>query len=363
MGNTAWMIYGAYGYTGRAIAEEAIARGMTPIVAGRNRRAVETLAATLDCPARVFDLQGPALSVAAHLDDVSVVLNCAGPFSATAQIMMEACILAGVHYLDITGEIDVIEAAATLSEHAAAADVCLIPAVGFDVVPSDCLAAMLVQRLPEATELQLAFSAIMRVSRGTARTMLEGLPRGGRVRRDGQIVKVPLAWKEREIPFRGGTQAAVTIPWGDVASAWYSTSIPNIEVYMAMPKQQIRWLRRVRGMLRLLGLRPVRAVVGRGLLRWQRGPGDVDRNAARAALWGRVSDAAGHCVEATLDTPSGYALTVVTALACVAKILDRTSSPQQIPAGFATPSQAFGAEFILEMPDTELQWVQNAACP
>ena len=82
----------------------------------------------------------------------------------------------GGHYLDITGEIPVIEAAASRHDRAVKAGVCLIPAVGFDVVPSDCLAAMLARRLPDATELILAFTGVSRLSTGTAKTMLEGLP-------------------------------------------------------------------------------------------------------------------------------------------------------------------------------------------
>jgi short subunit dehydrogenase-like uncharacterized protein len=344
------MLYGANGYTGRLIAEEAVRRGMTLTLAGRNARAVEPLADSLRCLRRVFSLEDRG-QIAAQLAGLRAVLHCAGPFSATAEPMMDACLKAGVHYLDITGEIAVIEAAARRSPAAQAAGVTLLPAVGFDVVPSDCLAAMLAQRLPGATLLQLAFLGLQAVSPGTAKTMLEGLAEGGRARLDGRIVHVPVAWKTMEIPFREGRQSAVTIPWGDVASAWHSTGIPNIEVYMGALPAQIRWLRRARFLLAALRLALVRRAL-RGGVRWfVAGPSADQRRASRGSFWGRVSDPSGKRIEATLQTASGYELTVRTALACLAKVLAGACPP-----GFLTPSKAFGAEFILAIPDADLRW-------
>ena len=345
-----WMLYGANGYTGRLIAEEAARRGMKPILAGRNREKIEALARELGCPSRVFAL-GDAAGVGEQLADVRAVLHCAGPFSATAEPMMAGCLRAGVHYLDITGEIPVIEAAAARHREAVDAGVALIPAVGFDVVPSDCLAAMLARRLPGATQLLLAFAGTGTVSPGTAKTMLEGLPHGGRVRVDGQITKVPAAWKSMEIPFREGLRTAVTIPWGDVASAWHSTGIPNIEVYLALPPGQIRWLRRMRLLLPALRMPLVQPVLRYGVGRFVTGPSAKERRVGRASFWGRVCDAEGNAVEATLVTPNGYTLAALTALASVEKVLTG-----EAPAGFSTPSKAFGAEFILGVPDTELRW-------
>jgi len=345
-----WMIYGANGYTGRLIAQEAIRRGRKPVLAGRNAEAIPAIAAELDCPGRVFGL-GDAAEIAAQLSDLRAVLHCAGPFSATAEPMMEACLAAGVHYLDVTGEIPVIEAAAARHARAVEAGVTMIPAVGFDVVPSDCLAAILARRLPEATHLILAFIGVGKISPGTARTMLEGLPQGGRVRVDGRIIKVPTAWKSREIPFREGPRWAATIPWGDVASAWHSTGIPNIEVYLAMSPGQIRWLRLGRPLLPLLRLPLPQSLLRSGMRRFLAGPSAKKGGARRGSFWGCVRDAQGNSAEATLETPEGYRLTALTAMASLEKVL-----AGEAPPGFSTPSKAFGAEFILRIPETDLRW-------
>ncbi len=345
-----WMIYGANGYTGGRIAEEAARRGLKPVLAGRNADAIGSLARRLDCPSRVFGLRDPG-QIATKLTDVKAVLHCAGPFSATAEPMLDACLAASVHYLDITGEIGAIEAAAARHARAVETGVGLVPAVGFDAVPSDCLAAMLAQRLPKATHLILAFTGTGTVSPGTAKTMVEGLAQGGRARVDGRIVRVPAAWKTMEVPFREGTRAAVTIPWGDVASAWHSTGIGNIEVYLAMAPAHIRWLRTLRPLLPALRIPLPQSLLRPVIRKFAAGPSAKEGAASRASFWGRVWDAEGSSVEATLQTQEGYGLTVLTALSSVAKVLAGEG-----PLGFSTPSKAFGAEFILSFPDTDLQW-------
>lgn len=339
-----WMIYGANGYTGRLIAEQAVQRSLRPVLAGRNKAAIEELARQLDCPVRIFSLSGTA-QFSDHLSGCNVVLNCAGPFSATAVPLMDACLAAGVHYLDITGEIACIEAAADRGQKAVELGVALIPAVGFDVVPTDCLAARLAAELPSATHLTLAFKMTESLSPGTSKTILQHMPAGGRVRIDGRIVRVPMAWKIREIPFGDGTQWGMTIPWGDVSSAFYSTGIPNIEVYAAMPRRMARLIRSLRWMLHVIKLALVQRWGRRYVDRNVRGPSPEELKRSRAWTWGHVKDMSGREVEATMETPGGYALTVLTALAAVEKLRSGLSV-----SGFLTPSRAFGPNFIQEIP-------------
>ena len=264
------------------------------------------------------------------------VLHCAGPFSATARPMIEACLAAQAAYLDITGEIDVIELAAIKDAAARRAGVAVIPAVGFDVVPSDCLAATVAAALPGARRLLLAFTASDGLSPGTAKTALENLPHGGRARVDGQIVRVPTAWKTRDVNFPEGERATVTIPWGDVASAFYSTGIPNIEVYTAMPPNQIRALRRWRWLLPLARAGLVQHLGAAAHRAHHRRPQHDAVAQSQASLWARAEDDAGGAAEATLTTPGGYALTVQTALAFVEAAL-----AGRLPAGFSTPSRTW----------------------
>ena len=156
-----FLLYGANGYTGQLIAREAVVRGQRPILAGRNAEAVTALARQLGLEHRIFSLDDAA-ATCAGLEGVTAVLHCAGPFAHTARPMIDACLEARVHYLDITGEISVFEMAAVRDTEAMAAGVMLLPGAGFDVVPSDCLALHLHRRLPTATHLALAFHGIGR---------------------------------------------------------------------------------------------------------------------------------------------------------------------------------------------------------
>ncbi len=345
-----WMIYGANGYTGRLIARRAAAEGLRPILAGRDAGAIEAVAKELDCPSRVFSL-GAAQVTAKHLDGLSAVLHCAGPFSRTAEPMMRACLSAGVNYLDITGEWDVIEFAVQQHEAAVAAGISIMPAVGFDVVPSDCLAAQLAAALPSATELELAFKGGSSISPGTATTMLTGLGDGGRVRKDGRLVRVPTFWKTKQIRFPSGERLAVTIPWGDVASAFHTTGIPNITVYTVMRTKQIRSVQRWRWLLPMTKLAPIQWLGRRWIKRNIAGPGDSQRAKGSAEFWGRVADIEGQAAEATLVTPEGYSLTAQTALEIVRKTLAGEVAP-----GFSTPAKAFGGKFIEQFDGVRLEW-------
>jgi short subunit dehydrogenase-like uncharacterized protein len=341
---TPLLLYGASGYTGALIARLAAHRGLRPILAGRRRDAVAAVAAPLGLEHRVLVLEDAA-ALDAALAEARVVLHCAGPFAHTSRLMADACLRAGAHYLDITGEIAVFEALAARDAEARAAGVMLLPGVGFDVVPSDCLAAHLKRRLPKATYLALAFQALGRASRGTANTAVENLARGGMVRRGGKLAAVPAAYKTRAIDLGRGTVTASTIPWGDVSTAFYSTGIPNIEVYTVLSATARRLLA-ASGYLRpLLGSYAAQRLL-KQLVRGQPpGPSDAERERGLSLLWGEVADGRGGRCVSRLRAPEAYTLTALTALAIADRVL-----AGHAPAGFQTPSRAYGADLILDIP-------------
>jgi short subunit dehydrogenase-like uncharacterized protein len=343
-----WLIYGANGYTGELVAEEAARRGLRPILAARREEAVRPIAEKLGLAFRAFALDDPA-RVAAGLEGVKLVLHCAGPFSHTSKPMVEACLRAKAHYLDVTGEIAVFEACKRRDADARAAGVVVLPGVGFDVVPSDCLAASLKAALPDAIKLELAFAGLGGVSRGTAKTMVEGLGLRGAVREGGKIKNVPLAYKTRTIAFSDKQRFAMTIPWGDVSTAFHSTGIPDIAVYFAIKPNVARTLKWINPVAPLLGRPLPQRLLKRAIERRAPGPSEHERKTGSTQLWGRVENAAGRAVEGTLVTPDGYAHTVDASLACVERILASSPAP-----GYHTPSTAFGAAFVKGLPGCEL---------
>ena len=350
-----WLLYGANGYTGTLIAEEAVRRGMRPILAGRRAALIQPLAERLGLEHRVFPL-GDAGALNRATGEVAAVLLAAGPFYKTSGWVRAACIAQGKHYLDITGEFSVFEACQAQGAAAAQAGTVLLPGVGFDVVPSDCLAAALHTALPNATHLQLALHLQGGVSPGTTKTMLEGamLGAGGMVREQGQLVAVPPAHKTRTVPFADRTRFCATFPWGDISTAYVSTGIPNIEVYFSSRPSQVRLLRLQRYLAPLLRLPPLLRLGHTLIDRLVPGPSEAARLRARSFLWGQVRNAAGQQVEGTLETLSGYQLTMLTAVACMQRVLQGGIAP-----GMQTPSRAFGAGFIQEFPDTVLRVPRN----
>jgi short subunit dehydrogenase-like uncharacterized protein len=338
-----FLLYGANGYTGKLIARLCRERSLHPILAGRDAATIEQLAVEHGLEHRVFALDDSA-AIAAALSEVSVVLHCAGPFSRTSKPMADACLRTKTHYLDITGEATVIETLAARDREAKSAGVMLLPCVGFDVVPSDCLAAHLKRRLPSATHLALGIQGMGRVSRGTATTMVENINRGGLVRRDGKLTPVPAAWKTREIDFGRGAVTATTIPWGDVATAFYSTGIPNIEVYAAMPASLRRVMKLTRPFGRLLGSETVQRFLKKRIKAQPPGPNEEERARGKSFVWGEVKDDSGNRAVSRLRGPEGYTLTALAALTIVGHVLAGNFS-----IGFQTPSKAYGADLILEI--------------
>lgn len=341
------ILYGANGYTGRLVLEVALREGLRPTLAGRRAEAIERLAEEHGLPFRVFALESAA-QVAREVEPFGAVLLAAGPFSKTSAVAAAACLSARASYLDITGEVDVFEALFARDAEAREAGIAILPGVGFDVVPSDCLASSLADVLPGGERLELAFRGF-KASPGTLKTMLEGASGGGRARIAGRLVAVPVAWKTKTIPFADKPRLAMTIPWGDLATAWRSTGIPNIETYMAMSASAIAAARRTALVAPLLRLGPVQAFLKRRIEANVAGPSAAERSRERSQLWGRVTAKDGRSVEGTLETLEGYTLTAEAAVAAAKRVLAGAVKP-----GVSTPSQAFGPRFIETIRETRL---------
>lgn len=348
------MIYGANGYTGRLITQMAVQRGLRPLLCGRNSLEIATMASQYNLPYMVVDLNN-----ADQLNDavlmVDVVLHCAGPFSKTYQPILQACCKNKTHYLDITGEIEVFEGIAAQDMAIQAAGIMAVPGVGFDVVPTDCLAAFLKQQLPSATHLTLAFMGVGGgVSHGTATTMLQNIERGGAVRLDGRITPVPHLYRSRDIVFNKKSVKTFTIPWGDVSTAYHSTGIPNIEVYVVLGSMVERVLGLTQKMNWLLKRQFIKNLLQKAVNAQAQGPTDQQRAKGKSFVWGEVVDANNNRASARLITPEGYTLTALAALAAVEQVLKGN-----IKVGFQTPSRAFGADFVLTLPNTTRELLSN----
>ncbi|MDV7554163.1 saccharopine dehydrogenase NADP-binding domain-containing protein [Acinetobacter baumannii] len=339
-----WIIYGANGYTGELIAREAVRLGLKPTLAGRNRAKVEALAQELGLGYKAFGLDNVD-AVSERLQGFKLVMHCAGPFSATSKAMMEACIKAGAHYLDITGEISVFELAQSLNSQAEKADVVLCPGVGFDVIPTDCVAAALKEALPDATHLALGFDSKTGLSPGTAKTSTEGMAEGGKIRKNGKITTVPLAHYVRTIDFGDDKKSAMSVPWGDVSTAFYTTGIPNIEVFVPAFPKMIMGAKMMNYLRPVLKINAVQKFIKSRIEKTVVGPNEELRTKVPTYVWGEARNTRGEIKTARIQTENAYSLTVNGSLSVVNYLLNNT-----VKGGTYTPAKLMGYKLVTELP-------------
>jgi short subunit dehydrogenase-like uncharacterized protein len=340
-----FLIYGANGFLGRAIAHRAVESGLRPLLAGRNDQAVRTLAAELGLDHTSFTVDDPD-QIDRALADVPAVINAAGPFGRIAVPIIESCIRTGTHYLDLNGEISVFQSTASLGPRAEAARVMLLSGVGFDVIATDCLALHLRQRLPSATKLTLAFhiDGPAPLPPGTAKSAVNLIHSGVQARLDGQVRRAPSHGKSMTIDFGNGPIQTRRLSWGDVFTAYHSTGIPNTQTYASFPSKLATQMRLAEYIRPLFKFAAVRNFVASQI---PVGPSEQEQSVTKSHVWGQVEDDQGHRATARLHGPeSGVVWSSNAALICVQRAI-----AGQAPAGFQTPAKAYGAGVVLECHD------------
>ncbi len=336
------LIYGSYGYSGNLIARECSAKKISVILSGRDGVKLEKQAKELNFPFETLDLSETE-KLKSLLSKCRVVIHCGGPFRYTAKTMAKACLETKTHYLDITGEFGVFESLSKLHQQAVDAGIMILPGAGFDVVPTDCMAVKLKEKLPSATHLQLAFASIGGgLSRGTAKTAVDGMGYGSLIRKEGTLSSMPYG-NTLLIDFGPKTMKAMGIPWGDISTAWRSTGIPNIEVFMAASSSMIRYAKISNYLGWLIRMRWLKNIILNRLDKTTGPPDDV-REQSHSYVWGKVWDASGKEVIARLETLGGYTLTAKAATLIAEKILAGNFKP-----GFTTAGSAYGAGLVGEV--------------
>jgi short subunit dehydrogenase-like uncharacterized protein len=340
---TRLLLYGAYGYTGRLTAELAAARTLDVVLAGRNKDALSGLGNRLNLPTRVVGLDDHT-QLSHALKDIACVVHMAGPFAATSAPMLSACLATQTNYIDITGEIEVFEALWSRQDEIQRAGITAVPGAGFDVVPSDCLAAYVAGKLERPASLVIALRGLESASQGTLRTAIRQVSKPVLCRRAGAIVALDDR-SPRWIDFGFGDEPCLPVSWGDVATAFHSTGVGNITVYFRRTKllRSVDMLGKLFGPLlrSRIGQRGLAAIVHR----LPEGPSQAERIGHRATIWGEAIDSSGKPFRASLSTPDAYDFAANSALEIATRI-----SSLPVPRGLVTPSQAFGADFVLTLP-------------
>ena len=348
------LLYGANGYTGKLIARFAAGYNFSPVLAGRRSEVIEPLGKMLGLDYCIFDLNDET-ALKAALQNKALVIHAAGPYDATARPMVEACLKTGTHYIDLNGDKDVFEMLLQYDNAAKAAGIMLLPGAGFDVVPTDCMALHLKNKLPDATHLQIAFATPGgSLSHGTAVTTLSKLGEAGAVRKNGKLIPVSIGHKSKWINFFTGKgkpdkrMFTMTIPWGDIFTAYISTGIPNIETYTAVSPLAYKFVK-LQGLFNwLLRKTWVRNFLKKRIGKQSPGLSDEKREAAASLVWGCAANDAGSSVNGRFCGPDAYTLTAHSCLNIAQKIL-----AQNFKAGYQTPASAYGEDLVMELPGVE----------
>ena len=325
-----WMLYGAAGYTGALIAQHAYKRGHRPVLAGRTAPAITALAQRLDLPHQALALDDPA-ALNAALAGVDLVLNAAGPFLHTAAPLAEACLAAGVHYLDIGNELQVFRTLYDLDRRARQAGVTIMPGVGFGVVATNCLARHVSDAVGGAAILEIATrAATARQGPGVAATRQQNMPYGGWVRRAGYLEPCPLGSGIITITLPDGPCLIMPLPTGDLEAAFQTTGAADITAYGAVPGD----------------------------------PAAGDPQASdpapptyRSFGWARATGPDGATAAAWLQAGESYAFTAAASIRAIEETLARARY------GALSPAAAFGADFALTIPGTSRTDTVRAQAP
>lgn len=347
--NGSWMIYGATGFTGTLIAEEAVRHGLSPVLAGRNAEKLRNLAERLGLRWVSFSLDDEcALREAA--ESVDLMLHAAGRFADTSTRMMDACLAAKSHYLDISNEISVLQAARSRHHLAEQNGVSIIPGVGFGTIASSCLARYVCEKICDPLSLEIVISPyVSHKSIGATMSTLETIALGGYVRKNGILVNIPFGSGVKRIHTDNSDYYVLPIPSGDLEAAYLVTGIANISVFMTTSINPTLARLALPFAQKLLSRSSLRELIFGWLDRWQTSslmkPVDTNR---RSWAWARAVDRHGNAAEAMLETGEGYAFTASTSIQAVKWVLKKHTT------GANSLATAFGADFVLGIEGTQM---------
>lgn len=342
-----WMLYGATGFTGQLVIETALARGHRPLLAGRNVDKLDVLAQQYDLEYVAFRLDD-VKTIGEAIAEMDVVYHAAGPFKFTSDPMIRACLATNTHYLDITGELPVFENTFRYDKTARANGIALISGVGYDVVPSDCVAAYVAQQVSGATQLEIAVIPLSNPTAGTVKSAIEVIPEPYGARQNGQLVKASFGKHKKELTLGEKTFTVYSSPYADLSTAYHATGIPNITTYAYFSSDMLPLLK-VFGAFGGALFKPkfIRNLIGRYADRNFGGPDEQARENSSAYVWAKASNRGGQVAEAWLRTKEVYQYTAEVSVLAIERVMELH------PVGALSPAQAFGADFALEVDGTQ----------
>ena len=340
-------VYGATGYTGKLVARELARRELDFVLSGRSASKLRALASDLggDPPVRPASLDDRD-ALRHVLGDCAAVINCAGPFMRYGEPVVRAAVETGTHYVDTTGEQPFMQFIyERLDDAAKAAEVAVVPAVGFDYVPGDLISALASRGAEPLSEVVIAYAAQgFAATRGTLHSGLEMLRSGGLEYRDGSLRRV--GWRPRRVHFTFpepiGRRAMIPYPSGEVLTVPRHTRTRNVVTLInagvaAPPGMPDDLVPLTQPALSLALHTPAKALADLAIDRLPEGPSEEQRRAARFTIVVMARGEDGRTGRGLVRGGDVYGLTAVTAVHSAVMVADSGYDR----AGALSPASAF----------------------
>ena len=336
-----WLIYGANGYTGRILVEQAAKQGHKPVIAGRSPEKIKPLAEQYDLPYSILDLHD-INALSEKVADFKLISNFAGPFPLTARPIAEACLENGINYIDVSGDLNTIQYIFDLNEKARAKSIVMIPAAGFITYATECLAHYIAEQIDETKFIELGVYIIGGTSRGTAISTVDSIKDGCLIRKDHQLIPVKFGKDTKKIPFPDGRKPAWAVPLAELLTVHKALTIPDIKVFNVMP-HFLHLLRLIAPLIqKTMKIEVFKRIAKKIAAKQPEGPTREQNLNTKSYLWARAGDKIGNEKQAWLETPEAYYFTALLNIRFAEVILGSDLK------GSITPSEAFGKDLIFD---------------
>jgi short subunit dehydrogenase-like uncharacterized protein len=337
------VVIGATGYTGRLVARELAGGDLPFLLTARSADRLARLADEIGGAAtREVDVTDPA-SLRGALRRGDVVINCAGPFTHLGEPVVEACIQAGAHYVDTTGEQRFMKRVLDRFDEAAReAEVIVVNGMAFEYAIGDIAAALAAEGLARplrSVDMIYAWGGgAAASSRGTRLSILQVLREGGYTYRDGRWEPQPTGAESRTVQLAGNTRSAVSFPAGEILTVPRHVPVQTVRAWMVMDRTTAAALPLAASLMPTV-IRLIEPVARWAVRRAPEGPTPEQRQASRFRIRADAVGADGEARSVTVEGRDPYGLTARIAAHGAQQVLQTSGEI----AGVIAPAQVLRA--------------------
>lgn len=344
MENNNWIIYGATGYTANLIIKKAIQMGLPPVLAGRDRSKISSVAKKYGLKYKVFEINDINV-IQANIENSNLILNASSNYKLTAQPFINACLASGCHYLDLCGEISVLKKIFEYNELAKYGNITIIPNSGYHSIVTDCFAGYVANLIENPIELNYYLLDASIPSLGTLKSSLDAFLGGGFVLKYNNFENIKMGSIKTRVEHKNKALTLYASPMAELYLSHISTSIPNINVYLKIPLLYSLLLDYFGDYILKLLQSEKRTAILNLIDKFVKGPSEAINKKLKSMIGVNVKNLKGDSLTMWLEAPEAYDFTATLSVEAVKLALSG------LPSGVLTPIQAYGCNFLSKFND------------